>query len=181
MSKEELTKRLLENTELEEPSVQDVTWETLAPLVVGIKGFNVLKSYTPYLEDIWNGRKLIVHKPFNKMTREEFKQFGKLGEEYTKDYLQHNPANIKGYGMVKFSRHNRGKDKTINYEQYPFLRKNLETAKNENFSTNYNNEADRVYDYFSNTFKGDKFHYLIENIKDRGLRYKMMKNKSRGE
>lgn len=138
-------------------------------------------KYIPYAKDIWQGRNLLFHKPFDKMSEEEFKNYGKLGEMYYKNYLQRNPVKIKGYGTITFSKHNRGKDKTINYEQYPLLRKNIETSTKENFSTNYNNEPDRTYDYFSNTHKGDLYHYLIENISKRGTKYKMMKNKSKGE
>lgn len=59
------------------------------------------------------------------MTKEEFENFKKIGEEFYKNYLQKNPVNIKDYGKVSFGRHNRGKDNTINYEQYHFLRRKL--------------------------------------------------------
>ena len=115
------------------------------------------------------------------MTKEELKNYGELGEKYYQNHLQKNPINIENYGTVHFGRHNKGKDKIINYEQYPFLRKNLKNAKKEDFSTNYKNENDRIYDYFSNEHKGNLYHYLIENIENKGLRYKMMKNKTKGE
>ena len=81
----------------------------------------------------------------------------RLGEEYYQNHLQKNPVNIKDYGEISFGAKNRGKDKTRNYEQYPFLRKNLENSTKEDFSTNYKNEFDREYDYFSNTYNGDLF------------------------
>lgn len=186
MSKEELTKSLAYNETPTENEAVDFTWQLISPLALGAKGLtnkglNNINSYAPYLKDIWQGRSLLFHKPFNKMTKEEFKNYGKQGELYSKEHLQYNPVNIKGYGTVTFSKHNRGKDKTINYEQYPFLRKNLETSTKEDFSTNYNNEPDRIYDYFSNKHKGDLYYYIIENITGKGLKYKMMKNKTKGE
>ena len=112
------------------------------------------------------------------MTEDEFKQYGDLGEEYYQNHLQKNPVNIEGYGEIKFNRKNKGKDLTQNYEQYPLLRKNLETAKKEDYSTNNKNEIDRNYDYFINTYKGNPFEYIIENITNVGKKYKMMKNKN---
>mgnify|MGYP007070310593 CR=1 FL=1 len=57
----------------------------------------------------------------------------------------------------------------------------MENATREDFTTNYKNELDRNYDYLSNIHKGDLYHYLIENINGIGKRYKMMKNKTKGE
>lgn len=150
-------------------------------LVSGVLGASKTIPFLPYIKDIWAGKNLLFHKPFQNMTKEEFKDYGNMGKDYYKNYLQNNPINVKGYGLIKFGRKNRGKDKTINYEQYPFLRKNIENATREDFTTNYKNEFDRTYDYFSNTYKGDLYHYLIENIENRGLKYKMMKNKTKGE
>ena len=166
-----------------EPGVVDETWMLGLPFLGGLanKGLKNIGGYLPYINDIWQGRDLLFHKPFDQMTKNEFRQYGNLGEKYYQEHLQNNPVEIKNYGEIRFGAKNKGKDKTRNYEQYPFLRKNLENANKENFSTNYKNEADREYDYFSNIYNGDLFHYLIENIKDVGKRYKMMKNKSKGE
>lgn len=169
------------NTE-EKPSEQfeplndaaiDETWKYVTPI-----GFALRKAipYIPYMADIWAGRNLLFHKPFDKMTKEEYNNYGKMGRDYYQNHLQKNPVNIKDYGEIKFNRHNLKKDNTYNFEQYPFLRKQLETAEKENFSTNNKNETDRNYDYFSNEYKGNLYNYIIENINGVGKRYKMMKN-----
>lgn len=47
MSKEELTQRLLENREVTEPSVANITWETLTPFLFaarGLKGISNIKN-----------------------------------------------------------------------------------------------------------------------------------------
>ena len=163
-----------------EPSVEDVTWQYLPAAGIGGKLAGKVFPYLPYIQDIWQGRNLLFHKPFNQMSKEEIKSYGKLGENFYQKFLQNNPVNIKNYGEVNFGSKNKGKDKTINMEQYPFLRKNLENAEYK-YSSNYKNEPDRVYDYFENTHKNNLFEYLIENIKDRGFRYKMMHNKTNGE
>jgi len=143
-------------------------------------GFNRVLPFLPYLRDIWEGRELLFHKPFNKMNSEEFKNYNKLGKQYYKDFLQNNPVNIKDYGEILFSRHNKGKDNTINMEQYPLLRKNLATSE-KGLNTNTKNELDRSYDHFSNTFKNNLYDYLIEDINGVGKRYKMMHNKTLNE
>lgn len=168
-------------TGMKEPSVEDVTWQYVPTSYLGVRGLAKGLGYLPYAKDIYNGLDLLFHKPFDKMTNEEFKQYGNLGKTYYQEYLQNNPVNIKGYGTVSFSRKNKGKDFIKNMEQYPLLRKNLENATKENFTTNYKNETDRNYDYFLNKYKGSLYHYLIEDIKDVGKRYKMMKNKTEGE
>lgn len=144
------------------------------------QGGKTALGIAPYLKDIWKGKDLLFHKPFGWMNKQELKQYGNLGKKYYQEHLQNNPVNIPDYGLVKFGRHNKGKDKTINMEQYPFLRQKLETStKGQN--TNSKNELDRSYDHFINTYKGNLYHYLIENINKDGARYKMMKNKSIGE
>lgn len=163
-----------------EPSVEDITWQYLPAVGIGGKLASKAFPYLPYLRDIWQGKNLLFHKPFNQMSKEEFKNYGKQGKKYYQDFLQNNPVNIKNYGQITFGSKNKGKDKTANMEQYPFLRKNLENADYV-YSSNYKNEPDRMYDYFENTHNNNLFEYLIENIKDRGLRYKMMHNKTNGE
>lgn len=137
----------------------------------GIKAFN---SIRPFLGDIWNGRGLLFHKPFRMMSKEEFKNYGNMGKNFYKNFLQKNPLNIKDYGKIQFGRHNRGKDKTFDMEQYPFLRYRINNATKIN-RTNTKNELDREYDIFENKHNGNLYNYIIEDIKDKGKRYKMMK------
>lgn len=153
-------------------------------LVLGGKalttGTGALITNAPYLNDIWQGRNLLLHKPFKWMSKQEFKNYGKIGEQYYKNFLQKNPVNIKEYGKVTFGRHNKGKDNTINMEQYPFLRKNIENSKWE-FNSNNKNEPDRTYDHFYNTYRNNLYDYIIEDVNSFGKRYKMMKNKTKNE
>lgn len=139
-------------------------------------GYNAFKGVRPFLGDIWEGRKLIFHKPFKWMSRDEFNNYGKLGKKYYQNFLQRNPINIEGYGEIKFSRPNKGKDDTVNMEQYPFLRYKLNNAKKID-RTNTKNEIDREYDILENRYKGNLYNYLIEDIIDVGKRYKMIKKK----
>lgn len=137
--------------------------------------------YLPYLKDIWYGRDLLFHKPFNLMTREEFKNYGALGDKYYQNFLQNNPINKRGFGLIEFGRKNRNKDITVNKENYPFLRKNINDAVENLEPTNNKNEPDRIYHYLENRNNGNLYHYLIEDIKNKGFKYKMMKNKTKGE
>ena len=104
-----------------------------------------------------------------------FKNYEKLGLDYYKNHLQPNPVEIDGYGIVTFGKHNKGKDDITNFNVYPYLREQLKTARRGE-RTNYNNETDRMYDYFYNNHNGDLYKYLIEDIKGVGKRYKKMRN-----
>ena len=181
--------KLLSGYITNEPTVEDyyndvaLNDEWMLPMIlsggkIGPNTINKIKEYGPYLKDIWAGRDIIFAKtPTNRFTK-EFEKLKQLGLEYYKNYLQKHPVNIKDYGEVNFGRHNRGKDDTIDYKQYPFLRKNLESSKKD-ISTNNKNEADRYYDHRENTHKGNLYDYIIEVIEDKGKRYKMMKNKNK--
>lgn len=126
-------------------------------------------EYTPYIKDLWNGRNLIL----DRFTKNQEK-IADDGNNFYQTYLQKTPANIKGYGEVTFSKHNKGKDKTADFLEYPFLRKNLEGSYKFN-TTNYKNEPDRVYDYLTNN--KSLYDYVIENIANKGKKYKMMHKK----
>ena len=62
---------------------------------------------------------------------------------------------------------------------YPFLRKNLSEAIEETLPTNTKNEIDRVYHHLYKKNGNNLYDYIIEDIKDTGLRYKMMRNKNK--
>lgn len=141
------------------------------PFIPAIKTFKI----APYLGDIWNGRNLILDRFIKNQDKIKID-----GDNFYQNYLQKNPAYIKNYGEVTFSRKNRGKDLTENYLEYPFLRKKLENS-NKIKTTNYKNESDRKYDYLKNSDNGDVYNYVIENIDNVGKRYKMMHNKTKGE
>ena len=64
---------------------------------IGKTGVNWFNGIKPYLGDIWAGRNLLFHKPFKKMTPEEFENYNNLGTDYYQYHLQKKPVNIKGY------------------------------------------------------------------------------------
>lgn len=150
-------------------------------VALALTGISEGLPYLPYLNDIWQGRGLLIHKPFNLMSSDEFKKYGNIGKRYYQKYLQNNPVYKRGFGLIEFGRTNKGKDSTFNMERYPFLRKNLSDSVEKLPPTNTKNEPDRVYRYLENTDNGSLYNYLIEDIENVGKRYKMMKNKTLGE
>lgn len=143
----------------------------LKGLIGGVRAYNGIR---PFLGDIWAGRKLLFHKPFNQMTREEFKNYGKLGKDYYKNYLQRNPLKMKDESIIHFGSDYNGKDFPFKMEQYPYLRKQLYNAENIK-TTNDKNATNKVYEHLYNTFRNKLYDYLIENNTDKGRYYKMIK------
>ena len=144
----------------------------------GVYAYSTFNSLKPFLKDLWEGRDLFVHKPFNKMNKKELKDYKSKGLEYYTNFLQNNPIEKEEYGRINFNRKNRGKDLTENFEVYPFLREQLQGSRLGE-TTNYKNEIDRVYDHLYNTHNGNLYDYLIEKITDNQgnivKNYKMMK------
>lgn len=160
----------------ENPESEDYKQKLNSILAVESLVFPTVKAveYFPYRNDIWAGRKLLYDRIFNQ-PQEKIKNDG---EEFYQDFLQKNPIIINGYDKVYFGRKNKGKDLTINYLEYPFLRKKMSTSEKIK-TTNYKNETDREYDYLRNTDNGDVYNYIIENIQSVGKRYKKMENKTK--
>ncbi|MBQ2396006.1 MAG: hypothetical protein II304_03030 [Bacteroidales bacterium] len=104
-------------------------------------------------------------------------------KQYAKKNLIGNSVDVPGYTTVNFTNKNLGKDYPYNMPEYPTLLDDLANSKYA-FSTNYNNETDRLYDHLVNNKKG-LYDYLIEVIKDNKgnihHNYKMMKNINRGD
>lgn len=151
--------------------------------VLGLKGaaggYKAFKEIKPFLGDIWAGKELLFHKPFNEMNSYELNKYNQKGLDYYQNYLQQNPIYKDNFGLIEFGRKNKGKDLTKDMGNYPFLRKNLSEAIEEISPTNTKNESDRVYHHLYKKNKNNLYDYIIEDIKDVGLRYKMMRNKSR--
>lgn len=104
---------------------------------------------------------------------EGFKNYEKLGLDYYKNNMQPNPTEIKGYGTIHYSRHNRGKDSATNFDMYPKLDEHLKKAvKGER--TNRKDEKDREYDHFYRRKNGNLYEFLIEDINGIGKKYKKM-------
>lgn len=86
-------------------------------------------SYIPYLDDIWQGRKLLFHKPFGEMTTKEYNAYGKLGKEYYKNHIQGKRVKNNVVGEIDFYGRQAAKPDPKYMEQYPFLRYNIKNAK----------------------------------------------------
>lgn len=113
------------------------------------------------------------------MTEKDFNNYEKLGLNYYQNILQPNSIEVPEYGTIRFNRKNKGKDDITNFKMYPDLFELLKGSKKIN-RTNYKNEIDREYDYLENP-RNKLYQFLIEDIKDKGKRYKMMKNKETGK
>lgn len=113
------------------------------------------------------------------MNEQDFNAYEDLGLRYYQNIFQPNTIEIPGYGVASFSRKNRGKDDVTNFRMYPDLFELLTGAKPVN-RTNYKNELDRQYDYLENP-NNKIYQFLMEDIKDKGKRYKMMRNKETGK
>lgn len=152
-------------------------------MALGLKGaigsYKIFNKIKPFLGDIWAGRKLLFHKPFNKMNSYELNKYNQKGLDYYQNYLQKNPIYKDNLGIIEFSRKNRGKDLTKNMGNYPFLRKNISESIEEISPTNNKNEIDRIYHHLYKKDGNNLYDYIIEDIKDAGLRYKMMRNNSK--
>lgn len=153
------------------------TLETVLGLRGAVRGYKAFKDIKPFLSDIWAGRNLLFHKPFKYMNKAELKKYNQKGSDYYQNYLQNNPIYKDNLGLIEFGRKNRGKDLTENMSNYPFLRKNISEATEEISPTNTKNEIDRIYHHLYKKDKNNLYDYIIEEINDTGLRYKMMHKK----
>ena len=86
-------------------------------------------SKIKYLPELISGARLLYHKPFDKMTKEEYTKYGQLGKEYYKKYIQNKPVNNEKFGVYDFKGAQAGKPDYRYMEQYPKLRENIENAK----------------------------------------------------
>lgn len=103
-------------------------------MVVGGLGLFKTIPYLPYLREIWKGRNLLLHKPFDKMTKEEYNNYGKLGRDFYKSVLNKQKANSRFInGDISFP-NKRASETDYRYmEQYPLLRKNIHDATKNTF------------------------------------------------
>ena len=120
----------------------------------------------------------------NKLSKKEKKQIRNQWRQYAKDNFIGSSVDIPEYTTVYFTNANLGKDFIHNLPEYPNLLNNLQGSKYQ-FSTNYNNETDRLYDHLTKEDRNRLFDYLIEVVKDEEGKihhnYKMMKNINRGD
>jgi hypothetical protein len=121
----------------------------------------------------------VLRSPQFPMNETDFKNYENLGLNYYQHIFQPNSVEIPGYGTVTFGRKNRGKDDITNFRMYPDLFELLQGSKKVN-RTNYKNEIDREYDYLENP-NNRLYQFLIEDIAEKGKRYKMMQNKETGK
>lgn len=171
MGKEELINSLTYNNMPMENEAVDVTWQYVAPFAVGLgktlnKGLNYIKDYAPYINDIWQGRNLLLHKDFNKMTPKEYTNYGNTGKEFFKRILHPQKANNEIVGEIIFPNGSAGKSDYKYMEQYPLLRYNINKAKDNKFIKNYKNRKDT-----------DGFNNLKVKWKDKDYTYQIKNNK----
>ena len=94
-----------------------------------------------YLPQVISAARLLYHKPFEKMSPEEYKNYGKLGKEYYKKYIQgnkvYNPeVQKKDYKQregIMFTGGQAGEPDYRYMEQYPKLEENIEKSLNNYF------------------------------------------------
>ena len=90
MSKEELIQNLTYNEAPMENEAIDVTWQYVAPFALGLKnvaqrGLRQIANH-PKTQQLVHAGQLLFHKPFEKMTKEEYNAYGRLGKDYYKNY-----------------------------------------------------------------------------------------------
>ena len=98
-------------------------------------------SKVKYLPKMIAGLRLLYHKPFDKMSEEEYNKFGRLGMDYYKKYIQGKKANnqevqnvdYKNRQGIMFTGKRAGEPDYRFMEQYPRLINNIENAKENYF------------------------------------------------
>ena len=114
-----------------EPGVVDETWMLSLPALGGIanRGLKTIGEYLPYINDIWQGRGLLFHKPFDWMTPEEYTNFGRKGVEFYKSVLNPRKAESRYIeNPINFPNSKAGESDYKYMEQYPLVVKNIKEA-----------------------------------------------------
>lgn len=110
-------------------------------LVMGAIGMAAPMAKAKYLPEILSAARLLYHKPFEKMSEEEYNKYGKLGTDYYKKYIQGKKTynldvqnkDYKKREGVMFTGKRAGEPDYQYMEQYPYLIKNIENAKDNYF------------------------------------------------
>ena len=114
----------------------DETWKYVLGARIGLRGLGLLNEFGPYLKDIWQGRNLLFHTPFDEMTPEDIRAYRKLGNIFYKNNLNGQTVEnnlLHTDGPVSFP-NGRASESDYQYmEQYPLLRKNIKEAKENTF------------------------------------------------
>ena len=110
----------------------------LKPKNIGITVKNIkdATTYLPYLKDIWEGRGLLIHKPFDQMTEQEIAAYRQLGNSFYKNNLNGRTAEnnmLHKPTPVNFPNARAGESDFQYMEQYPLLRRNIQEAKENTF------------------------------------------------
>lgn len=133
MSKEKLIQNLTYNETPMENEAIDVTWQYVAPFALGLKnvaqrGLRQIANH-PKTQQLMHAGQLLFHKPFEKMTKEEYNAYGRLGKDYYKNYVKGQRAKNDVIGDVDFYGGQAGESDYKYMEQYPFLKRNIEKAR----------------------------------------------------
>lgn len=138
------------NDKLPQISPQKQAYNLLLSKLTGLKNEDAVMgaislalpfSKVKYLPEAISAAKLLYHKPFEKMSEEEYNNYGKLGTDYYKKYIQgkraHNPevqnADYKNRDGIMFTGSRAGKPDYRYMEQYPDLIKNIENGTDNYF------------------------------------------------
>lgn len=107
----------------------------LPSLLIGGNGiYRTISPFVPYINDIVQGLDLLVHKPYNWMSPEEYNAFGQRGVEYFKKVLNPQSATNKNIeNEIHFPNRRAGESDYKYMEQYPLLRKNIEEATKDTY------------------------------------------------
>lgn len=130
----------------------------------GIRGAKFAAGIYPYARDIWNGRDLLFHKPFDKMSKEEHRAYYKQGKTYYKKNIQPYVEHNKIIGDVHFPGNQSAKPYFEFMEQYPFLRYNIKNAKVNTFLPNNKLREDaNGFDNLRVNWLGKDYAYQVKN------------------
>ena len=130
--------------------------------VGGALGGGALGALGGYTSKLNSARKLIYHKPYETMNKEEARAFKGMGKKYYKDYIQFRSVENPYYGKFNFVGSQAGKPDYKFMEQYPFLRKNLQNASDNIGIKNNKERIDSLgFNNIKVNFKGKDYDYQI--------------------
>ena len=141
-------------------------------------------SKAKYIPEMISAARLLYHKPFEKMTPEEYNKYGRLGMDYYKKYIKGEKAynkevqnaDYKNREGIMFTGKRAGEPDYRFMEQYPNLIKNIENSMENYFTDVKPKIKDDGTKYIRKDSKG--FSNLKVNWKDKDYTYQIRHNPS---
>ena len=126
-----------------------------------------LVDFMPYVQDVWQGKHILLRKPYDWMNKQEREDFINDATEYFDNYMVDHPVHTP-FGDIEF-RGNRAAESNPRYmRQYPLVRYNLsKTSKNiptPNYKPLKRPDVER-FDNLEVDTLGGKYIYQIRNNK----------------